>query len=157
MRNARWLVFWAASALWAQSYDLLLKGGHVIDPANGIDAVRDVAIANGRIARVAANIAASEARRAVDVQGYYVTPGLIDLHTHVYLKGRASTVVADDVLAHGTMTIVDAGVAGWKTFDDFKATVIDHARVRILALLNIVGSGMHDDQGKENNVADMDP
>ena len=157
MRNARWLVFWAASALWAQSYDLLLKGGHVIDPANGIDAVRDVAVANGRIARVAANIAASEARRAVDVQGYYVTPGLIDLHTHVYLKGRASTVVADDVLAHGTTTIVDAGVAGWKTFDDFKATVIDHARVRILALLNIVGSGMHDDQSKENNVAEMDP
>ncbi|MBK5294435.1 MAG: amidohydrolase/deacetylase family metallohydrolase [Acidobacteriia bacterium] len=136
---------------------MLLKGGHVIDPANNIDGIRDVAIAGGKIARVAADIPASETRRAVDVQRLYVTPGLIDLHTHVYLKGRASTVVADDVLPHGTTTIVDAGVSGWKNFDDFKATIIDRAQVRILALLNIVGSGMNDDQSKENNVADMDP
>jgi dihydroorotase len=135
----------------------VLKGGHVIDPANQIDGVRDVAIAGGKIARVAANIPAGDARRTVDVRNLYVTPGLIDLHTHVYLKGRASTVVADDVLPHGTTTIVDAGVAGWKTFDDFKATVIDRARVRVLALLNILSTGMHDDQSKENIVADMDP
>jgi dihydroorotase len=141
-----------------QPYDLLLKGGHVIDPANNIDAIRDVAIAGGKIARVAANIPASQARRTVDVQRLYVTPGLIDLHTHVYLKGRSSTVAADDaVLPHGTTTIVDAGVAGWKTFDDFKSTIIDHAQVRILAFLNIAGTGMHDDQSQENIVADMDP
>jgi dihydroorotase len=146
-----------AGAAWAQPYDLVIKGGHVIDPANGVDGIRDVALTGNRIARIAANIPQSAARRTVDVQGYYVTPGLIDLHTHVYLKGRASTVVADDVLAHGTTTIVDAGVAGWQTFDDFKATVIDRARVRVLALLNIVGSGMHDDQSKENHVAEMDP
>jgi len=65
--------------------------------------------------------------------------------------------VAGDVLAYGITTIVDAGVAGWKNFDLFKETVIDHARVRVLALLNIVGSGMNDDQSKENIVADMDP
>src|ERR1041385_9260110 len=157
MQSKRWLWLWMAGAAWAQPYDLVIKGGHVIDPANGVDGIRDVALTGNRIARIAANIPQSAARRTVDVQGYYVTPGLIDLHTHVYLKGRASTVVADDVLAHGTTTIVDAGVAGWQTFDDFKATVIDRARVRVLALLNIVGSGMHDDQSKENHVAEMDP
>jgi dihydroorotase len=144
--------------LWAQPYDLLLKGGHMIDLANGIDEVRDIAVTGNRIARSAANIPASQARRTVDLRGYYVTPVLIDLHTHVYLKGRASTVVADDaVLPHGTTTIIDAGVAGWKTFDDFKATVIDRSQVRILALLNIVASGMHDDRNLENNVEEMDP
>lgn len=146
-----------AGAAWAQQYDLVLKGGHVIDPANGVDEVRDVALAGRRIVRVAADIPASTARRIVHLKGYYVTPGLIDLHTHVYLKGRTSTVVADDVLPCGTTTIVDAGTSGWKNFDDFKATVIDRSTVRLLALLNIVGGGMNDDQGKENNVADMDP
>jgi dihydroorotase len=157
MRNKSGLILLAVSAAWAQQYDVVLKRGHVIDPANGVDEVRDVAIAGNKVARVAADIPASAARRLVDVQGYYVTPGLVDLHTHVYLKGRSSTVVADDVLPYGTTTIVDAGVAGWKNFDDFKATVIDRARVRVLALLNIVGSGMNDDQSKENIVADMDP
>ena len=139
------------------TYDLVLKGGHVIDPANGVDELRDVAVAGNRIVRVAPDIPAGEARLAVNVQNYYVTPGLVDLHTHVYLKARASTVVADDVLPHGTTTIVDAGCSGWKNFDDFKATVIDRARVRVLAMLNIVGGGMNDNQGKENDVADMDP
>jgi dihydroorotase len=157
MRISGLLIF-AAVTLWGQPYDLLLKGAHVIDPANGIDEVRDLAITGNRISRSAANIPASEARQTVALQGYYVTPGLVDLHTHVYLKGRASTVVADDaVLPHGTTTIVDAGVAGWKNFDDFKATIIDRSQVRILALLNIVGSGMNDDQRKENVVEDMDP
>ena len=159
MACTRALLFvWPAALALGQQYDILLKGGHVIDLANNVDGIRDVAIAGGKIARVAADIPASEARRTVDVQRFYVTPGLIDLHTHVYLKGRASTVVADDaVLPHGTTTIVDAGVSGWKNFDDFKATIIDRSRVRILALLNIVGSGMNDDQSKENIVADMDP
>jgi len=158
MRTKALLLSWTAGVAWGQQYDLVLKGGHVIDPANGVDGIRDVAIAGNKIARAAANIPVSDARRAVDVKGYYVTPGFVDLHTHVYLKGRSSTVVADDaVLPHGTTTIVDAGVAGWKNFDDFKATIIDRAQVRILALLNIVGSGMNDDQRKENIVEDMDP
>jgi dihydroorotase len=154
------LLFWLllAIGLRAQSYDLLLKGGHVIDPANGIDGVRDVAIAGGTIAAVAENIPESSARTVKQVGGHYVTPGLIDMHTHVYLKGRSATVVADQsVLPHGTTTIVDAGVAGWKTFADFKQTVIDVSRTRVLAMLNIVGGGMNDDTSKENDVADMDP
>src|SRR5262245_23182048 len=137
------LLLWPAVFAFGQQYDILFKGGHVIDPANRVNAVRDVAIAGGRIARVAPDIPPGSARRVVDVQHLSVTPGLIDLHTHVYLKGRASTVVADDVLTHGTTTIVDAGVSGWKTFDDFKARIIDQSQVRILALINIVGTGMH--------------
>ncbi len=148
------LVF--ASGLWGQAYDLILKGGHVIDPANGIDEVMDVAIAQGKIAAVAKGL--SGASRTFDASGHYVTPGLIDIHVHVYLKGRSATVAADQsVLPHGTTTIVDAGVAGWRNFEDFKETVIDRSKVRILAMLNIVGGGMNDDQQKEYNVADMDP
>src|SRR6267378_1098442 len=144
-----------AGGLSGQNYELVLKGGHVLDPGNGIDGVMDVAIAGGRIAAVGKGLSG---HKVVDVTGRYVTPGLIDLHTHVYLKGRSSTVVADQtVLPHGTTTIVDAGVSGWKTFDDFKATVIARSTVRILALVNIVGGGMSDDIQKEYDVADMDP
>lgn len=144
------------AGIWGQTYDLILKGGHVIDPANHIDDVMDVAIANGKIAAVGKGL--SGAGRVFDANGHYVTPGLVDIHVHVYLKGRSATVAADQsVLPHGTTTIVDAGVAGWRTFDDFKSTIIDRSKVRILAMLNIVGGGMNDDQQKENNVADMDP
>src|SRR5947209_9728676 len=80
--------FLLAIGLRAQSYDLLLKGGHVIDPANGIDGVRDVAIAGGRIAAVAENIPESSARTVKRVGDHYVTPGLIDMHTHVCMTGR---------------------------------------------------------------------
>src|SRR4051812_45804762 len=116
----------AAGLVSAQTYDLLLKGGHVIDPANGIDGVMDVAVNGARIARVAESIPAAQARNTVDVSGLYVTPGLIDIHTHVYVKGRASTLFPDDTsLIAGTTTVVDAGVSGWRTFDDFKKTIID--------------------------------
>src|SRR5579883_2239317 len=101
MATKLWLVLWTVAAVRAQQYDLILKGGHVIDPANRVDQVRDVAVAGDRIARIAPDIPAGAARRVVDMQGFYVTPGLVDLHTHVFLKGRASTVVADDVLAYG--------------------------------------------------------
>jgi dihydroorotase len=151
-----------ASALGAQTnYDLLLKGGHVIDPKNKINAPLDVAIANGRIARVAANIPASEARRIVDVAGLTVTPGLIDIHVHVYPRPenkdveRDSNVQAD---AHsfptGVTTVVDAGTSGWRNFPDFKARVIDRARTRVLALLNISGVGMG--TGREDELPELD-
>src|SRR5215470_14536849 len=73
----------------AQQYDLLLKGGLVIDPKNSINRVMDVAISNGKIARVAQNIPAAEAKKTVDVAGLYVTPGLIDIHAHVYVWKEA--------------------------------------------------------------------
>jgi dihydroorotase len=142
----------------AQTYDLLLKGGHVIDPANRIDRVMDVAVSGNRIARVAENIPAGQAKRTVDVSGLYVTPGLVDIHTHVYVKGRASTLFPDDTsLLAGTTTVVDAGTFGWRTFDDFKKVIIDKSQTRVLAFLNILGRGMSDNRLDENNVADMDP
>jgi dihydroorotase len=153
-------IFALSLALGAQTtYDLLLKDGNVIDPKNRINAPMDVAIAGGKIARVAADIPASQARRTVDVKGLTVTPGLIDIHVHVYprpeLLDRDSNVQAD---AHsfpsGVTTVVDAGTAGWRNFDDFKTRVINRARTRVLALLNIAGQGMG--TGKEDTLAELD-
>jgi dihydroorotase len=147
-----------ASALGAQPrYDVLLKGGHVIDPKNSIDRVMDVAVSNGTIAQVAENIAASDAKKTVDVAGLYVTPGLIDIHVHVYLwqdlKGEG--VQADAFsFRSGVTTMVDAGSSGWRTFPDFKARIIDRSKTRVLAFLNIVGAGMG--TGKEYDKAEMD-
>jgi dihydroorotase len=136
-------------------YDLLLKQGHVIDPANNIDAVMDVAVAGGKIARVAANIPASEGRKVIDAQGLYVTPGLIDLHAHVF--GYSGSIFPDDTsLIAGTTTIVDAGGAGWRTFDDMLERVIRPSRTRVLSLINIVGHGMLGSR-YEDDVNDMDP
>jgi dihydroorotase len=146
-----------ACGLSAQPYDTLLKGGHVIDPKNGIDRVMDVAISGGKIARVAAGINSSEAKKTVDVAGLYVTPGLIDIHVHIYLwqEPGGEAVQAD---AHsfrsGVTTMVDAGSSGWRTFPDFKRRIIVPSKTRILAFLNIVGSGMG--TGKEDDPAEMD-
>lgn len=140
-----------------QKFDLLLKGGHVIDPKNNINRVMDVAIANRKIARVADNIAVSDARKTVDVSGLYVTPGLIDLHAHVYIwpEPGGEAVQAD---AHsfrsGVTTMVDAGSTGVQTFPDFRRRIIDRAKTRILALLNIASAGMG--TGKEDDLGGLD-
>jgi dihydroorotase len=131
------------------SYDLLLKGGHVIDSRNSINAVRDVAIKDGKIAAVAANIPASQAVKAVDVTGLYVTPGLVDIHVHVYpgdrtaYAGGPNGVYPDGfTLESCTTTVADAGSSGWRNFDDFKRKIIDSSKTRVTAFLNIVGYGM---------------
>src|SRR5260370_10739271 len=154
-----WLTFVAvAGVLCAQPrYDLLLKGGHVIDPKNNIDKVMDVAVSGGKIALVAVSIPASEAKTTANVTGLYVTPGLIDIHVHVYmwpdLKGEG--VQADAFsFRSGVTTMVDAGSSGWRTFLDFKSRIIDRSKTRILAFLNIVGAGMG--TGKENDQAQRD-
>jgi dihydroorotase len=150
-------------------YDLLLKGGHVIDPANHLDGVMDVAVTAGKIAAVAKDIPAAEAGKVVDAAGLYVTPGLIDIHYHVGLGGappdwyapsaRSHTaplgIPADYALVSGVTTIVDAGTAGADTFQREKSEVIDHAKVRVLAFLNIVADGMNG--GLEQSVDQMDP
>jgi dihydroorotase len=147
----------------ATKYDLLLRGGHVIDPRNDVDGVRDVAIAAGKVAAVAAKLDPKDAAKTVDVSGLYVTPGLIDIHAHVYTgTGEPRSYAGDNSVYPdgfsfrvGVTTLVDAGGSGWRTFEDFKTRVIDRQRTRVLALLNIVGNGMRG--GKfENNLEDME-
>ncbi len=153
-----------ANALFAQpAYDLLLKGGHLIDSKNKISAVRDVAIRDGKVAAVASNIPASQARKVVNVAGLYVTPGLIDLHAHVFsgvnggmLAGGHTSIFPDDfALRVGVTTVVDAGSSGRHNFAQFKKNVIDRARTRVLVFLNILGAGMPGD-AREQDVQDMD-
>ena len=126
-------------------YDLLLKNAHVIDPANQIDAPMDVAISTGRIAAVSADIAAGDARQTIDLAGLYVTPGLIDIHVHAYHTREPETlsIIADHhCFRSGVTTVADTGTAGAKHFLHFKRTVIDRAKTRIFAFINIVKSGM---------------
>jgi dihydroorotase len=144
-------------------YDLLLKGGHLIDARNTISAVRDVAIADGKVAAVAANLNPTDASKVVDASGLYVTPGLVDIHVHAYAgTGERGSYAGDNsvypdgfTLRSGVTTIVDAGSSGWRSFDDFKDRIIDRSRTRVLAFLNIVGAGMRGDTF-EQNLSDMD-
>ena len=152
----------------APRYDLLLKGGHVIDPANHIDEVRDVAVFQGKIAAVEKNIPADQAGTVVDASRLYVTPGLIDIHYHVGHGGAPLNWFAPEARAHalplgipadlalqsGVTTIVDAGTSGAETFLQEKEEVIDRAKVRVLAFLNIVANGMSG--GLEQSLDQMD-
>jgi dihydroorotase len=143
-----------AIVLGQAQYDLLLKNGHVIDPANQVDGVRDVAVAGNKIARVAENIPAEQARKVIEAKGLYVTPGLIDLHAHVF--GYSGSIFPDDTaLIAGTTTIVDAGGAGWRSFDEMLRRIIQPSQTRVLSLINIVGHGMIGAR-YEDDVTDMD-
>jgi dihydroorotase len=144
-----------SAPLSAQTYDVLIKGGHVIDPGNQINAVMDVAVTGEKIARVAPGIPAGQAKKVIDAKGLYVTPGLIDLHAHVF--GYGGSLWPDDThLLTGATTVADCGGAGWRTFETFKETVIDRTKTRVLSFLNIVGHGMIGAR-YESNVEDMDP
>jgi dihydroorotase len=158
------VTLWAWTASAQPPYSLLLKGGHVIDAKNQISAVRDVAIAGGRIAAVDESIPASSAIKTVDLTGLYVTPGLVDIHTHVMamsgLRGSLredQNVWADShTFRFGVTTVVDAGSSGWRNFPEQKSRILDHSRTRILAMLNIVGHGQAGG-AMEQDVNDMDP
>lgn len=150
----------------AQHLDILLKGGHVIDPKNKIDSKMDVGITNGRIAMVATEIPVSNARKVIDVHGLYVTPGLIDIHGHVFHGTEADNYLSNSFDAlppdgftfrAGVTTIVDAGGAGWRSFQMFRQNVIERSTTRVLAFLNIVGEGMKGITAYEQNNIDMDP
>ena len=141
------------------TYDLLLKNGHVIDLKNNRNGRFDVAIVGEKIARVAKNLPSSRAKLAVDVSEYYVTPGLIDIHTHFDTHGAWLNLNPDhNALRNGVTTAVDAGSSGWKGFEKFKSETIDKATTRVLAFLNIVGAGMYGSgEGEvENDVREMD-
>ncbi|MBK5290595.1 MAG: amidohydrolase/deacetylase family metallohydrolase [Acidobacteriia bacterium] len=156
----------AATAL-AQQYDVLLKGGRVIDAKQNLDAIRDVAIAQGKIAAIAENIPASQARQVADVKGLIVAPGLVDMHVHVFASTMDREYTGEDgirpdgfTFRSGVTTVVDAGSSGWRNFEKFKSEVIDHTQIvqtRVLAMLNIIGSGMGGRNDVEQNVSDMDP
>jgi len=139
-------------------YDILLKGGRVIDPANSIDAPLDVAVRGDRIAQVAPEMPAAQAAQTVDASGLLVTPGLIDIHTHVYHTREPETLsVIDDhhTCRSGVTAVVDTGTAGAKHFLHFKRTVIDRWKTRIFAFINIVQSGMIGPF--EQDINEMDP
>jgi dihydroorotase len=144
-------------------YDLLLQNGHVIDARNNISAVRDVAIADGKIAAVAPKLNPADALKTVDATGLYVTPGLVDIHVHVYAGTGEPRSYAGDLSIYpdgfmprtGVTTVADAGCAGWRNFEDFKNRVIDRSRTRVLAFINIVGNGMRG-PAFENKLDDME-
>jgi len=146
----------------AQQIDLLIRNGHVIDARNNIDEPMDVAISGGKILKVAKAIPSADAKKIIDATGLYVTPGFIDLHTHVFVgsnQGFAdgfSCISPDDItLKAGITTVVDAGTSGWRNFPVFKKNVIDRSTTRVLAFLNIAGSGMTGFPSEED-MNDMD-
>jgi dihydroorotase len=149
----------------AQTFGIVIKDGTVIDPKNNINELMDIGIKDGKITQMAKNIDPKLAAQVVDAAGMIVTPGLIDIHAHVfagtepdhYLSNGLSALPPDGFTFRvGVTTVVDAGGAGWKSFPVFKKNVIDNAQTRILAFLNIVGEGMRGG-AYEQDSRDMDP
>ena len=141
--------------------EIVLKGGHVIDPVNGINGVADVGVLDGRIARVEADISPADAHRVIDVGNLVVVPGLLDIHVHTYhTRGRQSGGLVGSLnadahfLKEGVTTCVDTGTAGAEEFEHFRETVIDHSKTRMFAYVNIAAPGMGP---PEQIVANLDP
>lgn len=147
------------------AYAIIIKGGHVMDPKNNIDGVMDVAInKEGKIAAVSKNIDAKSVARVLDAKGLLVIPGIIDMHTHNFVGVEPDRYLRNSYYANmpdgftfrvGVTTVVDAGSAGWKTFEKFKDQTIDRSRTRVLSFLNIVGEGMPGGAFEQSN-EDMD-
>jgi dihydroorotase len=143
-------LFFLPAILQGQQYDFLIKNGHVIDPKNNLDTIKDVALANGKIGKIDNDIPPTQSKKTIDATGLYVVPGLIDIHTHVFVGSNADkfadgiySVSPDDFsFKSGVTTVVDAGTSGWRNFPLFKEQVIDKSQTRVLAFLNIAGSGM---------------
>lgn len=163
-RIAFFLVLSTSTLTMAQNYDMVIKNGHVIDAKNNIDKVTDLAIKDGKIAKVGTNIQAGQAKKVVDAKGLYVTPGLIDIHGHhffgtepnSYLSNSFTALPPDGfTLRSGVTTVVDAGGAGWRNFETFKEQTIERSKTRVLSFLNIVGTGMKGG-AIEQNISDMD-
>lgn len=166
MKKSIFLLLIASFALGvhAQTYSIVIKEGHVIDPKNNIDAVMDVAINDGKVVMVGKNIDAKQAVQVVNAKGLYVIPGIIDIHSHNFYGTEENRYLSNGVSAlppdgftfrAGVTTVVDAGGAGWKNFSTFKKNVIDNSQTRVLSFLNIVGEGMRGGP-YEQDVRDMD-
>lgn len=143
-------------------YDLLLRGGRVLDPRSGRDGRYDVAVHDGRIARIARRIDPATARRVASVRGLLVTAGLVDIHTHVFAgsgtgrfaDGTSSVNPDQHCPMQGVTTVVDAGTSGWRNFEALHRQVMEPSRTRVLAFLNIAGAGMSGKPAEEDS-ADM--
>lgn len=142
----------------ASRYDLLLRGGHVIDAASNRSAPLDVAVRSGRIARVAASIPPADAREVIDAAGCLVTPGLIDMHVHVY-DGVAPIAIPPDAhcIAKGVTTVLDGGSSGAHTYPGFERFVVARAETRVYALLNIsvVGQSTFSTENPHGELLDL--
>lgn len=158
------LFFYCVNVTQAQTYSLVIKGGHVIDPKNNINGIMDIAIADGKIVQVAKTIDTKGVAQVVNAKGMYVTPGLIDIHSHnffgtepnhAYSNGFSALPPDGFTFRNGVTTVVDCGGAGWKSFPTFKENVIDNSKTRVLSFLNIVGEGMRGG-AYEQNTQDMD-
>ncbi|GLU54535.1 dihydroorotase [Dyadobacter frigoris] len=142
----------------------MIKGGTVIDPKNNLNQIMDIGIFEGKVKKIAKDIDPKEAAKVVDAKGMYVTPGLIDIHGHVFFGTQPDHYLSNGLVALppdgftfrvGVTTIVDAGGAGWEAFPEFKKNVILHSKTRVLSFLNIVGAGMRGGQ-YEQDTSDMD-
>ena len=147
----------------AQEVDILIKNGHVFDPKNKLDAVMDISIREGKIFQVASGISNDKAKRIIDATGLYICPGLIDIHTHVFVgskpnkfaDGNNSLSPDDFSFKAGITTVVDAGTSGWRNFPLFKTQVIEESKTRILAFINIAAYGMTGDS-LQHDLNEMD-
>lgn len=158
------LLFFNLQFSYAQQYNIVIKGGHVIDPKNNLNNILDVAIGDGKIILIAKTIDAAHATSVIDARGMYVVPGLIDIHTHdfhgtdptrEFCYGTESVMPDGFSFCSGVTTVVDAGSSGWRNFSLFKKKIIDNSRTRVFAFLNIVGEGMRGNP-YEQNTKDMD-
>ena len=128
----------------SMSYDLILRGGRVVDPSQKLDAVTDIAFSGGKVVRIGAGLRADAETDVRDVSGRIVTPGLIDLHTHVYWGGTSLGIDAEDFCRRsGVTTAVDTGSAGPGNFAGFRKHVIERSAVRILAYLHVSFAGIY--------------
>ncbi|CAA0106610.1 Deacetylase [BD1-7 clade bacterium] len=143
-------VGWVSIAV-ADEIDILIQNGFVVDPANNRNGIMDIAVTDGRISRIQPSIPAENAGTVIDATGLFVVPGLIDVHSHLFVGTRDSRYLANsyDAVAPDSFsfrscasTMVDAGSSGWRNFETFKRQTIDHSQTRVLAYLNIVGGGM---------------
>lgn len=158
------LFIFLSQMLPAQSYDILLKGGHVIDPKNNRDEKMDIAITGKSVAKIAKNIPENEAKKVLLVEGLFVVPGFIDIHSHVFVGSRDgfadgfNSVSPDDFsFKSGVTTMVDAGTSGWRNFSLFKKQVIDRSKTRVLAFLEMADSGFSAGSAVERDLTKLNP
>ena len=152
-------------SLSGQNYDIVIKGGHLIDPANNLDEPLDLAIMGNRVVAVEKTISSKQAKKIIDASGLIVSPGLIDMHTHNFYGTVHNRYLANSFIAvppdgftfrSGVTTVVDAGSPGWRNFELYKSQIIETSKTRVLCFLNIVGHGMSGAH-REQHIEDMNP